>query len=229
MIMCKKIYFITVLMLMFLVYSCSKKTVSPEEKLTTPTNLVILQIDNESILLTWQDSNTSEEGFRIDRKIGENDWEENYQILPENSTTFLDTELISIDIYSYRISAFTEDEFSEFIEENIDFFYNDLSYIEGEPGQIIVTPMESANLIVYLNDINGNNVEKPFEVWFKFLSKPEGTNINNELFTTTDSISVQSTNGIAVVSLNAGTESGVASVEIYVFNTNNEVFSIVNS
>nr|MBC8415500.1 fibronectin type III domain-containing protein [Candidatus Cloacimonadota bacterium] len=122
-----RIYFVLIILLFIL--SCTKESTSPDDSLTAPSNLTLEQIDLESIQLNWQDNSSAEEGFRIDRKIGENEWEENYQILPENSTTFIDSELITIDNYSYRVRAFADGEFSEFTEASIYFFYNDVSYI----------------------------------------------------------------------------------------------------
>ena len=84
-----RIYFLLILVLFVL--SCSKETTSPDDSLTAPSNLTLEQIDIESIQLYWQDNSSAEEGFRIDRKIGENNWDENYQILAENTTTFIDS------------------------------------------------------------------------------------------------------------------------------------------
>jgi hypothetical protein len=200
------------------------------DSLTAPTNLALEQINLESIELTWQDNSSAEEVFRIDRKIGENEWEENYQILSENSTTFIDSELIAIDNYSYRVRAFANGGFSDFTEASIYFFYNDVSYIEPFfTGQIDLYPFESFDILIELKDSTGINVQRVYDVWFKFLSKPEGMNINNLLYNTTDSISVQSIDGVASVTLNAGNQSGTASLKIYTYNSNNVEISIIKS
>ncbi len=201
------------------------------DSLSAPTNLVLEQINLESIQLTWQDNSSAEEGFRIDRKIGENEWEENYQILAENTTTFIDSELITIDNYSYRIRAFADGEYSDYTEANIDFFYDDVSYIYNPliGVQINLYPFIPFEYQVALKDSNGNNVQRVYDVWFKFISKPEGTNINNLLYNTTDSISAQTVDGIATVTLYGGNESGTASLKIYTYNSNNIEISIVQS
>ena len=200
------------------------------DSLTAPTNLALEQINLESIQLTWQDNSSAEEGFRIDRKIGENEWEENYQILPENSTTFIDSELITINNYSYRVRAFANGEFSEFTEASIYFFYNDVSYLYPlYQGQISLSPLEPFEYQVALKDSNGNNVQRDYEVWFKFLFCPEGMNINNTVFGTNDSISVQSIEGVVIVALNAGNQSGTAAIKTYTYNSLNEEISMVKS
>lgn len=223
-----RIYFI--LLVVFFISSCTQETISPDDSLTAPSNLTLQQIDLESIQLNWQDNSSAEEGFRIDRKIGENEWEENYQILSENSTTFIDSELIAIDNYSYRVRAFANGEFSDFTEASIYFFYDDVSYIYPlYSGQISLSPLEPFEYQVALKDSNGNNVQRVYYVWFKFISKPEGTNINNVLYNTTDSIFVQSVDGIASVTLYAGNQTGTAAIKTYTYNSHNEEISMVKS
>ncbi len=223
-----RIYFVLIIILFIL--SCSKETISPDDSLTAPSNLSLEQINLECIQLTWQDNSTAEEGFHLNRKIGENEWEENYQILSENSTTFIDSNLIAIDNYVYRIRAFAIEEFSYFIDASIDFFYYDVCFIEPlSTGMIILPSYESYEYRVALKDSNGNYVQRDYDVWFKFMYRPEGTNINNILYNTTDSISVLSYNGIAVVSLNAGSQPGTAAIKVYTYNSENAEISIVQS
>ncbi len=222
-----RIYFILIIVLFIL--SCSKETISPDDSLTAPSNLSLEQINLECIQLTWQDNSTAEEGFRLDRKIGENEWEENYQILSENATTFIDSNLIAIDNYVYRIRAFADEEFSDFIEASIDFFYNDVSYIYNPliGGQIHLYPFIPTEYHATLKDSNGNNVQRDYEVWFKFVTRPEGTNINNIVYNTTDSIYAQTVDGIATVTLYGGNQPGTASIKVYTYNSSNIEISII--
>ncbi len=224
-----RIYLVFFILLFIL--SCTKESTSPDDSLTAPSNFTLEQINLECIQLNWQDNSSAEEGFRIDRKIGENEWEENYQILSENSTTFIDSNLMAIDNYSYRVRAFANEEYSEFSEASIDFFYDDVSYLYC---QILCYPPylninSSVDMIVYLKDSNGNCIQRDYDVWFKFLSCPEGMNINNSLFGTTDSLSVQSDDGMAIVSLNSGSHPGIAAIKIYVYNSSNEEISLIKS
>ena len=223
-----RIYF-TFLILLF-ISSCTKVSTSPDDSLTAPSNFTLEQIDLESIQLNWQDNSSAEVSFAIDRKIGDSYWYWGYRILPQNTTTFIDSELVTIGNYSYRITACSNDDYSDTIEANIDFYYDDISYLYPlYGGQISLNPYEPFEFQIALKDSNGNNVQRDFDVWFKFLSKPEGTNINNILYSTTDSISVQSIDGIASVTLYGGNESGTASLKIYTYNSNNVEISIVKS
>ena len=223
-----RIWFVLIVILFTL--SCTKVSTSPDDSLTLPSNFTLEQIDLESIRLTWQDNSSAEEGFRIDRKIGEEEWEENYQIIPENTTTFIDSELVSICNYSYRISAFSNDNYSNNIEANIDFFYDDVYSISSlYSGQIDIELYQSFALNVVLKDSLENIVQRDYDVWFKLLSCPQGFNINYTLFGTNDSLCVQAQNGQAVVSLNAGSQSGIVTLKVYVYNSNNEEISVIKS
>ncbi len=220
-----RIWFI--LLVVFVTLSCTKVSTSPDDSLAAPSNLTLEQIDLESIRLNWQDNSSAEEGFRIDRKIGENEWEENYQILPENATTFLDSELVSIGNYSYRISAYSNDNYSDIVEANINYFYDDVNSLYSVSSQNYITDFFEFQFA--LLDSNGVYVQREYDVWFKLLCRPEGTNLNNVLYNTTDSLSVQSDNGIASVTLYAGDESGIVVLKCYVYNSNNEEISITKS
>ena len=200
------------------------------DSLATPSNLILVLLDVCSIQLTWQDNSSAEDGFRIDRKIDDNEWEENYQILPENTTIFIDSDLVTIGNYSYRISAYSNDDYSEAIEANINFSYYDVYSISPLfSGQINLELYQSFALNVILKDSLENIVQRDYEVWFKLLSCPLGFNINNTLYGTNDSLSVQSQNGQAVASLNAGSQSGQVTLKIYVYNSNNEEISIIKN
>lgn len=80
--------------------------------------------------------------------------------------------------------------------------------------------VESAELAVNLFDMNGNMIDESVEVWFKFLVRPEnnypeGSNINNEVYNLSDSTSTISSNGMAVISVNSGTESGIIKIQAW--------------
>ncbi len=73
----------------------------------------------------------------------------------------------------------------------------------ADPG----CPVEVA---VQLLDAIGNPVLNTTPVHFSFVNMPpSGTNINHEVYTINDTLTVRSVYGMAIVSLNCGTESGV--------------------
>ncbi len=208
----------------FILVACEKNSTSPDAGLQAPTNLTLEQVGWDSIKLTWQDSNDSNTGFRIDRRVGDGEWEINYCILTGNIATYIDTNLVTIANYTYRVFAENQDDSSGFTEASFVFFYQDIYSIASlNESEIILYPLESTEFQVCLKDNNGDLVQREYEIWFRFISMPEGSNINNTLWNTTDSISVQSIDGIASVTLNSGSEEGLIILKPYAFNSQNEM------
>ncbi|MCK4358218.1 MAG: hypothetical protein KAW92_05655 [Candidatus Cloacimonetes bacterium] len=99
----------------FILTFCTKKTTSPEEQLLAPSNLQISLVENNKIQLSWQDNSTNETKFVIDRKKGVDNWFEKYNEVAANITTFNDIIPTNSDtIYSYRLKAFDDNEWSEY-------------------------------------------------------------------------------------------------------------------
>jgi hypothetical protein len=217
-----------VLVVVLFTFACQQFSTSPETSLEAPSNLTLEQISLEHIQLTWSDNSSGEDGYRIDRKIGENEWEENYRILSENATILIDSNLVAIDNYSYRVSTFSNNNSSGTAEANIDFSYEDVAFISGEVVETF-NMFHSIELLIDLYDINWNLVERDYTVWFKIINAPEDFSINNTLFGTDDSLCVQSYNGHASVSLNPGIISGIVGIKAYVYNANNEEISAIKS
>ena len=217
-----------VLVVVLFMFACQQFSTSPETSLEAPSNLILEQISLEHIRLTWSDNSTGEDGYRIDRKIGEDEWEENYKILPENATILIDSNLVAIDNYSYRISTFSDNNFSNTAEASINFYYEDVAFISGEVVETF-NMFHSIELLIDLYDINWNLVERDYAVWFKIINAPEDFSINNTLFGTDDSLCVQSHDGHASVTLNPGIISGIVGIKIYVYNANNEEISVIKS
>ncbi|MCK4695499.1 MAG: hypothetical protein KAT74_07040, partial [Candidatus Cloacimonetes bacterium] len=113
-----KTYFIILLILLFSITSCSKKTTSPDEQLLPPSNLQLTLVEENTVTLSWQDNSTDETKFFIDRKKGEFSWFENYGEVEANITTFTDNISTNSDtVYSYKIRAFDGDNYSEYSTE----------------------------------------------------------------------------------------------------------------
>jgi len=90
--------------------------------------------------------------------------------------------------------------------------------------------IESAELAVNLFDMNGNMIDSPVEVWFKFQVRPEGnwntgSNINNVVYNLSDSTSTVASNGVAVVSVNSGSDSGIIKIRAWCKNLQGTVIS----
>lgn len=210
-------------------YIESSITLLDYDSLNAPSNL-ILDIQDYNIYLSWQDNSSQEDGFRIDRKIGDEEWEENYQIVSPNVTFFNDEDLQIIDNCSYRVAAFIDDSYSNFIEGDIDFYCRDLYSMSSLiNGQISINPYEPFNFVVELLDAYGELVIGDYEVWFQFTTCPDGMSINNQVFGVGDSLSVLSSNGLASVNLYAGSEPGTASIKASAVNAQNMSGSVIKS
>ena len=76
-----------------------------------PSNLSITKLSDVSYKLEWQDNSTGEEGFKIDRKRDDEDWQLAYGIVPANHTHFVDSNVFTgksqLNV-QYRLYAFYE-------------------------------------------------------------------------------------------------------------------------
>ncbi len=91
------------------VYDFAGRTVidGPGSSLVAPANLTATTISSNEIQLTWEDPNTIEEGFKLERKSAEGAYAE-VATLESDITTYKDSSLISNTLYSYRIRTFKE-------------------------------------------------------------------------------------------------------------------------
>lgn len=222
-----KIRLIIFSLLLLSLFACDNESTSPGNDLQSPTNFSLEQLEWNSISLSWQDNSSDESHYRIDRKIGDSEWEEKYVILDENVTAFTDANLTTIANYRYRIYAFNADEISDFTEGFYSFSYDEVGVINLiNSEELILYPLESKVLQYALKTSNGQLVTHDCEIWFKIISAPEGTNINNTLYNSSDSIYVESMEGVVSITLNAGSEEGEVILKAYSFNSNNEETSL---
>lgn len=71
-----------------------------------PTLLQYQLLTITSIQLTWQDNSTGEEGFKIDKKVGTNDWQLEYASVGESIETWTETNAEPNEILQYRVYAY---------------------------------------------------------------------------------------------------------------------------
>jgi len=81
-----------------------------------PSNLVITQVSVDTLRLDWKDNSIGEDGFIIDKRIEDGNWIENYGIVGENITAFIDTNIISNKTSYYRVCAYKGMYLSKFAE-----------------------------------------------------------------------------------------------------------------
>ena len=103
----------------------------------TPRDFNEERISLNQIRLTWIDSCSYEDGFKIDRKIGNNEWEDAIVTLGSNVEEYIDT-VENFGTYFYRlyaykgnVNSFKKSEISESIQYHIDIAYS---------GDVIILP-----------------------------------------------------------------------------------------
>ena len=121
---------------------------------SAPSNLLLEQITQDSIKINWQDNSVGEEGFSLDRKIGEDDWVSNYEIIESNETQFTDYPNSLNEICYYRISAFSGLSYSLSI-------YDSVQVLLPAPTNLTSTVNDN---IVQLNWNDNSNSEDGFKI-----------------------------------------------------------------
>ena len=80
-----------------------------------PSDLTVSSQGQDSILLTWQDNSDNEEGFQIERKIGNaGTWQE-IKSTSSDASEYLDTGLSCNTEHFYRIRSYIGDNFSDYL------------------------------------------------------------------------------------------------------------------
>ncbi len=74
--------------------------------LGSPTNLLATAVFNRQVNLSWADRSTSEDGFRLERKLGSSGTYQTIAVLSANVTAHADTGLTPQTDYCYRVAAF---------------------------------------------------------------------------------------------------------------------------
>ncbi|MCF7911892.1 MAG: hypothetical protein K9M99_05155 [Candidatus Cloacimonetes bacterium] len=115
--------------------------------------------------------------------------------------------------------------------EEITIHENDVSQLHftSEPFTIMACDDNTFfhGLVLELLDSNGNLILSPREVWYKFLTHPEGSNIENIVYNLTDSTSVISNEGQAIVFLHSGTQTGAIAIQAWARNAEDQMISAV--
>ncbi len=88
-------------------YSSVATTATFYYRLLAPTDLTTEQLTDTRIKLSWSDSNHFEDGYKIDLKIGEEDWQVDFASVPADSSHwFYDNTQINSPVLKWRIRAF---------------------------------------------------------------------------------------------------------------------------
>lgn len=218
-----KIKQIVFLLLAVFLFGCDVFT-SPEE-MNGPSNISLTVYDWNSILLTWQDNTSNETKYRIDRKVGDEDWEKKYKLLSKNSESFIDADLAAMGNYSYRVYARNSGGSSDFVEATYHLVYDEVtSIVQGDQADNYIIVEEEASSLVNLLGSQGSLLQHDCLVWIKIISAPEGTSVNN-ITNPADSVSVMSYNGVATLTIGTGEIGGELIIETYAYNPGGEKIS----
>lgn len=98
-----------------------EKQITP--KFPAPDSLEIEQLSVNELKLSWNDNSDGEDGFKIDKKIGNGEWKESYAEQKANKTSFIDTNATPDKVNYYKVYGYKDDIFSNKIEisKNVEF------------------------------------------------------------------------------------------------------------
>ncbi len=95
------------------------KEVSIDTHISSATNFSVILTSYTELNLTWIDNSTGEQGFKIDRKVGDEEWENGKYILAENSTSLQINEFPLNEVIKFRIYAYHETDVSPSKEKSV--------------------------------------------------------------------------------------------------------------
>lgn len=131
--------------------SSSLETTVIDNAIPPPTNL-ITSINGMNIILTWQDNSAGEDGFKIDRMVGDGVWVDNYASLGSNIITWNET-VADTGKYNYRIRTYKSTNSSiasSVAQAGIYQAYNPMILVPGgsyQMGQVgVAEPVHSVTL-----------------------------------------------------------------------------------
>ncbi len=100
---------ISILSMIFLivfVFSCGNNPNEPTDKIpSSPTSLVVNITTGSSLILNWTDNSDNEEGFDVERRIENGEWEDIGSV-GSNLMAFSDSNLTTGTTYYYRVNAY---------------------------------------------------------------------------------------------------------------------------
>ena len=123
-----------------------------------PSNLICAQLNVHTFELNWNDNSQFEQGFKMDRKIDEEDWINNIHTSPPNVTSWIDSTIgRNYNTVYYRLQAYYENYNSDVIEINSNISFpapSDLDY------EILSTNSIQLNWVDNSNGEDGFRIER---------------------------------------------------------------------
>ncbi|MFP4549109.1 MAG: SUMF1/EgtB/PvdO family nonheme iron enzyme [Fidelibacterota bacterium] len=93
--------------------------ISMSSEFSAPLEFNIVRQSITSVKLAWQDNTDGEDGFYIDRKTGNGEWERKYASVAQNETEYLDESLQPDETYNYSVYAYSGDIVSDKVSQSI--------------------------------------------------------------------------------------------------------------
>jgi len=143
-------------------YSNESSATTLLSTLNAPTNLIaaLNPSDIRFVKLTWEDNSTNELGFIIERKDGDANSANPYEVidsLSANLITYIDSSVNEFSIYTYRLKAFNL--FTQSSYSNVSTVFTPLLSI-ASPSNLLATPnpADTSNVLLSWNDNSTNEL-----------------------------------------------------------------------
>ncbi|MEA1973607.1 MAG: hypothetical protein U9N34_10025 [Candidatus Cloacimonadota bacterium] len=118
-----------------------RASVSIVSTMINPSDLSNEELDINRVKLNWVDNSQTEDGFSIDKRIGQLAWEVDYARVDSNSTQFIDNVSVHTASIYYRVRTYNADSFSAYSDTtkvNILFDAIGEYETEGEAQDIVI-------------------------------------------------------------------------------------------
>ena len=116
-----------------------------------PTNFYVVMDTLTSIKLFWTDIISGEDGFKIDRKIGTQNWETDIATIDSNLTTWQNTNFPLNETIYYRVYTFKQAYISSLVEESVS--------TQIPPATNLILIVNSTNSVTLTWQDNSNSEE----------------------------------------------------------------------
>ena len=119
----------------------------------TPANLALIVLDDNKIKLSWDDMSENEDGFIIDKKIGFNEWMEDYATVTDQTAQYIDDITEPCGTFAYRIRSYNSEATSENSNEaeiNLNLGLVGSVFTDGDAMEVFIS--EDTNWYAFVAD-----------------------------------------------------------------------------
>ena len=101
-----------------------------------PLMVTLEKITEKKCKITWVDMSFGEQGFKIDHKVGDDPWEIGYGVVPENATSYTDTNVFRDLIVKYKVYGYYDSYTTKKVEVTTSAFECFNPIIDNRDGNI---------------------------------------------------------------------------------------------